>query len=77
MAKLFMLQTALNNLTQEGTAQIYGTGWKIIVDNDNFLYVDCGDNGFTYQIYDIELDSFSKVEDLKTVSELKELMQGD
>lgn len=71
-----MIQTALNNLTQDGTAQIYGTGWKIILDNENFLYVDCGDNGFTYQIYEIELDSFSKVENLESVSGLKELMQG-
>ncbi|MBD2189996.1 hypothetical protein [Pseudanabaena mucicola] len=74
MAKLFMLQTALNNLTQEGTAEIYGTGWKLVLSTDDHLYVDCGDDGFTYQIYYAESNSFSVVEELESVSELKELI---
>jgi len=75
MAKLFMLQTALQNLTQEGTAEIHGTGWKFIIeDTGDHLYVDCGDDGFTYQIYYRESDSFSVVEELESVSELRELL---
>ena len=74
MKKLFMLQTALQNLSLEGTAEVNGTGWKFVLSNDDFLYVDCGDEGFTYQVYEVENDFFSNVEELENVSELKELL---
>ena len=73
MAKLFMLQTALANLTQEGTAEILGTGWQIALDNDEILFIGCGDEGFTYQILR-EDESWSKIEGLESVSELTALM---
>lgn len=74
MAKLFMIQTALHNLTQEGTAEVVGTGWSFSLDEGNRLFVDCGDEGFTYQFYYLETDSFSEIEALESVSELKELL---
>jgi hypothetical protein len=77
MAKLFMLQTALANLTQEGTAEINGTGWRIALDNENILYVDCGDEGFRYQVYYTDEQSWSIKEELETVSELNTLIAGE
>ncbi len=74
MAKLFMLQTALQNLVISGDAEVLGTGWKIILDNENILYVDCGDDGFTYQVHYAEGEAWSAVELLETVTELKELI---
>ena len=69
-----MLQTALTNLTLEGTAEVNGTGWKIALDNGDSLYIDCGDEGFTFQVYDAENDFFSDVQELDSVSELKGLL---
>ncbi len=77
MAKLFMLQTALANLTAEGTAEILGTGWKIALDNENILYVDCGDEGFVYQVFYSDTQRWSIKEELETVSELNTLIAGE
>ena len=75
MAKLFMLQTALQNLVISEEAEALGTGWQIALGNDNILFVDCGDEGFTYQVYYAAEDqTWSKVELLETVTELKELI---
>lgn len=77
MAKLFMLQTALANLTAQGTAEILNTGWKIPLHNENILYVDCGDEGFTYQVYYADDESWSVHEELETVSELNNLIAAE
>lgn len=74
MAKLFMIQTALQNLTVSGEAEVQGAGWRILLVNENILFVDCGDEGFTYQVYYADDGAWSVVEPLESVSELKELM---
>ena len=77
MQKLFMLQTALNNLVASGKAETYGMGWKIIVDECNILFIDCLDEGFEYQfLYSDEdaVETGGKHEKLESVSELKELI---
>ena len=70
-----MLQTALQNLVITEEAEALGTGWKITLNNDNILFVDCGDEGFTYKVYYAAEDqTWSEEEVLETVTELKELI---
>jgi len=75
MQKLFMIQTALNNLVSSEEAETVGMDWHIPLVSDNIILVACSDEGFTYAIYDAEQDTWSESYTLDSVSELKQLIE--
>jgi hypothetical protein len=78
MQKLFMLQTALNNLVTSGEAEVVHTGWIIdLEENGDRLYIDCDDDGFTAEIYFGDEETYSGVFELGSVAQLRQLIAQD
>jgi len=73
MAKLFMIQSYLNNLVTEGQAEVIGGDWRILLDDGARLYVICGDEGFDVEILSPEEDAWDKHK-IECLSELKNLI---